>query len=83
MPHDWDAPVTEVLNLEHIKAKQDKAAPKKRRAGKQAIHYQPTGRRNTEGLNSKLAKRAKKKVRHLQHMPQNNGTGMAVQGCDI
>ena len=48
--------------LEHIKAEQDKAAPKKRRAGKQATRYQPNGRRNTEGWNSKLARRAKKQA---------------------
>jgi len=48
--------------LEHIKAEQDKAAPKKRRAGKQATRYQPSGRRNTEGWNSKLARRAKKQA---------------------
>jgi transposase len=45
--------------LEHIKAEQDKAEPKKRPAGKQRTRYQPTGRRNTEGWNSKLAIRAK------------------------
>jgi transposase len=37
--------------LEHIKAEQDKAPPKKRRAGKQPSRYEPTGRRNT-GWNS-------------------------------
>jgi transposase len=37
--------------LEHIKAEQDKAPPKKRRAGKQRSRYEPTGRRNT-GWNS-------------------------------
>lgn len=37
--------------LEHIKAEQDKAPPKKRRAGKQRTKYTPTGRRN-EGWNS-------------------------------
>jgi len=47
--------------LEHIKSEQDKAAPKKRRAGKQATRYQPTGKRK-DGWNSKLAKRAKEKV---------------------
>lgn len=47
--------------LEHIKTEQDKAAPKKRRAGKQATRYQPTGKRN-DGWNSKLAKRAKEKA---------------------
>lgn len=45
--------------LEHIKAEQDKAPPKRRRAGKQTTVYVPTGRRNTEGWNSKLARRAK------------------------
>lgn len=48
--------------LEHIKAEQDKAAPKKRRAGKQRTRYEPNGRRNTEGWNSKLAIRAKKRA---------------------
>lgn len=33
--------------LEHIKAEQDKAPPKKRRAGKQRTRYESTGRRNT------------------------------------
>ena len=47
--------------LEHIKIEQDKAPPKKRRAGKQRTRYEPTGRRNTEGWSSKLAQRAKKK----------------------
>lgn len=47
--------------LEHIKAEQDKAAPKKQRAGKQSTRYQPTGKRN-DGWNSKLAKRAKKQA---------------------
>ena len=47
--------------LEHIKAEQDKAPPKKRRAGKQATRYQPTGKRN-DGWNSKLARRAKKQA---------------------
>jgi hypothetical protein len=47
--------------LEHIKAEQDKAPPKKRRAGKQATRYQPTGKRN-DGWNSKVAKRAKEKA---------------------
>jgi hypothetical protein len=32
--------------LEHIKAEQDKAPPKKPRAGKQRSRYKPTGRRN-------------------------------------
>lgn len=48
--------------LEHIKAEQDKAPPKPRRAGKQATVYVPNGRRNTEGWNSKLARRAKAKA---------------------
>jgi hypothetical protein len=48
--------------LEHIKAEQDKAAPKKRRAGKQATRYQPTGKRN-DGWNSKLARRAKERAK--------------------
>lgn len=43
--------------LEHIKTEQDKAAPKKKRAGKQRTRYTPTGRRNN-GWNSKLARRA-------------------------
>jgi hypothetical protein len=47
--------------LEHIKAEQEKAPPKKRRAGKQATRYQPTGKSN-DGWNSKLACRAKEKV---------------------
>jgi hypothetical protein len=48
--------------LEHIKAEQVKVAPKKRRAGKQATRYQPTGKRN-DGWNSKLTKRAKEKAK--------------------
>ena len=47
--------------LEFIKEEQDKAAPKKRRAGKQRSRYQPSGRRN-DGWNSKLARRAKEKA---------------------
>ena len=47
--------------LEHIKAEQDKAPPKPRRAGKQKTRYEPTGRRN-DGWNSKLARRAKAKL---------------------
>jgi len=47
--------------LEHIKAEQYKAPPKPRRAGKQATVYVPNGRRNAEGWNSKLARRAKAK----------------------
>ena len=47
--------------LEHIKVEQDKAPPKKRRAGKQRSRYEPTGKRN-DGWNSKLARRAKKKA---------------------
>jgi hypothetical protein len=35
----------------NIKAEQDKAPPKKRRAGKQRSLYKPTGRRN-DGWNS-------------------------------
>jgi hypothetical protein len=50
--------------LEHIKAEQDKEPPKKRRAGKQAMRYQPTGKRNN-GWNSKLARRAKEKAETL------------------
>ncbi|QFS82971.1 Integrase core domain protein [Roseivivax sp. THAF40] len=55
--------------LEHIKAEQDKAPPKKRRAGKQRTRYEPTGRRNN-GWNtlSDQQKIAKRK---------------ASQGCDI
>ena len=55
--------------LEHIKAEQDKAPPKKRRAGKQRTHYEPTGRR-TDGWNS-LADRKRKATR------------AAAQGSDI
>lgn len=55
--------------LEHIKTEQDKAPPKKRRAGTQATRYQPNGRRNN-GWNSKLAKAAKEKRK-------------ASQGCDM
>ena len=47
--------------LEYIKAEQDKAPPKPRRAGKQKTRYEPTGRRN-DGWNSKLARRAKAKL---------------------
>lgn len=43
--------------LELIKEEQDRAPPKKRRAGKQKTRYEPTGRRN-DGWNSKLARRA-------------------------
>jgi hypothetical protein len=46
--------------LEHIKAQQDKAPPKKHRAGKQRTRYEPTGRRN-DGWNSKQAVAAKDK----------------------
>ncbi len=55
--------------LEHIKAEQDKAPPKKRRAGKQRSKYTPTGRRN-DGWNSLADQKriAKRK---------------ASQGCDI
>ena len=45
--------------LEFIKDEQDKAAPKKRRAGKQHTRYTPTGRRN-DGWISKLARRKKR-----------------------
>ncbi len=55
--------------LEFIKAEQDKAPPKKRRAGKQRTRYEPNGRRN-DGWNSKLAKAAEKKR-------------AASQDCDI
>ena len=55
--------------LEFIKEEQDKAAPKKRRAGKQRSRYEPTGRRN-DGWNSLAARRAKE-------------TRKASQGCDI
>ncbi len=55
--------------LEHIKAEQEKAPPKKRRAGTQTTRYQPNGRRNN-GWNSKLAKVAKEKRK-------------ASQGCDV
>jgi len=44
--------------LEHIKAEQDKAPPKKRRAGKQRTVYTPTGRRN-DGWNTLADRRAK------------------------
>jgi len=44
--------------LEYIKAEQDKAPPKKRRAGKQRTRYEPTGRRN-DGWNTLTARRAK------------------------
>ena len=43
--------------LEHIKAEQDKASPKKRRVGKQRTRYTPTGRRN-DGWNSLAARKA-------------------------
>ena len=54
--------------LEHIKAEQDKAPPKKRRAGKQRSRYEPTGRRN-DGWNT-LADR--KRIANSK----------ASQGCD-
>jgi hypothetical protein len=54
--------------LEFIKEDQDKAQPKKRRAGTQHTRYEPTGRRN-DGWNSKLALRARECA--------------ASQGCDI
>lgn len=44
--------------LEHIKAEQDKAPPKKRRAGKQRTRYKPTGRRNN-GQNTLADRKAK------------------------
>ncbi|MDD9727703.1 hypothetical protein PVV74_19840 [Roseovarius sp. SK2] len=55
--------------LEHIKAEQDKAPPKKRRAGKQRSRYEPTGRRN-DGWNSLAARRPIEAHK-------------ASQGCDI
>lgn len=55
--------------LEHIKAEQDKAPPKKRRAGKQRSRYKPNGRRNT-GWNT-LADQKRKQAR------------AASQGSDI
>ncbi|MFT6273545.1 MAG: hypothetical protein ACJA0F_002400, partial [Dinoroseobacter sp.] len=55
--------------LEHIKAEQDKAPPKKRRAGKQRTRYEPTGRRN-DGWNSKLAKRAKERAQEISTPPR-------------
>jgi hypothetical protein len=54
--------------LEFIKAEQDKAPPKQRRAGKQRTRYEPTGRRN-DGWNSLAARRAK-------------AARAASQGCD-
>jgi transposase len=54
--------------LEFIKEEQDKAQPKKMRAGTQRTRYEPTGRRN-DGWNSKLARRARERA--------------ASQGCDI
>ena len=54
--------------LAHIQEEQDKAPPKKRRAGTQRTRYEPTGRRN-DGWNSRLARRAK--------------ASAASQGCDI
>lgn len=44
--------------LEFIKAEQDKAPPKKRRAGKQRTRYQPSGRRN-DGWNTLADRKAK------------------------
>lgn len=55
--------------LEFIKEEQDKAPPKKQRAGKQRSRYTPNGRRN-DGWNSLAARRAK-------------GARKASQGCDI
>ncbi|WP_370275091.1 ISNCY family transposase [Pararhodobacter marinus] len=46
--------------LKFIKDEQDKAPPKKHRAGKQRTRYEPNGRRN-DGWNSKLARAAKEK----------------------
>ncbi len=46
--------------LKVIKDEQDKAPPKKHRAGKQRTRYEPNGRRN-DGWNSKLARAAKEK----------------------
>jgi len=54
--------------LAHIQEEQDKAAPKKKRAGTQRTRYEPNGRRN-DGWNSILARRAKERA--------------ASQGCDI
>jgi hypothetical protein len=45
--------------LEHVKAEQSQAAPKKRGAGKQSTRYQPPGKSNVD-WNSKLARRTKK-----------------------
>ncbi|KNG91763.1 ISNCY family transposase [Pseudaestuariivita atlantica] len=55
--------------LEFIKEEQDKAPPKKQRAGKQRSRYKPNGRRN-DGWNSLAARRAKQARK-------------ASQGCDI
>ncbi len=55
--------------LEHSKAEQDKAPPKKRHAGKQSSRYKPNGRRN-DGWNS-LADR------------KCIADRKASQGCDI
>ena len=55
--------------LEFIKEEQDKAPPKKRRAGKQRSRYKPNDRRN-DGWNSLAARRAKE-------------ASKASQGCDI
>jgi hypothetical protein len=56
------AAITENKNLsavlEHIKAEQDKAPSKKRRAGKPRSRYEPNGRRNN-GWNSLAERRAK------------------------
>jgi len=73
------AAITENKNLsavlEYIKAEQDKAPPKKRRAGKQRTRYEPTGRKPT-GRPSLMEpyyerKRAEREARK------------AGQGCDI
>jgi hypothetical protein len=68
--------------LEHIKAEQVKVAPKKRRAGKQATRYQPTGKRN-DGWNSKLTNELRRRPRNPHHAPHNDPDRMAGQGCDV
>ncbi len=55
--------------LQFIKEEQDKAPPKKPRAGKQRSHYKPNGRRN-DGWNSLAARRAEEDRE-------------ANRGCDI
>jgi hypothetical protein len=54
--------------LEHIKAEQDKAPPKKRRAGKQRSRYEPTSRRNNGWISLADRKRI--------------ANSKASQGCD-